>query len=208
MDLAYKIVDLILKDLEGRKGIGDELDQIDDEIHEELTEELVQLIRSVLPISPILSAAEIVARIRQYAEVMEFRCRDVETAAQIRAFADRVEAEAKEPAPEICSVCGLNFGHALAGICQGCRGRILFPPSSPTLRELVKPVEAAIALQRLCQWEFCAQYHPVPYCNINALDVTIETGRLVEPPTGIVEKCKLCHALYDLAQKGKADGEN
>lgn len=41
--LASKIVSKILKDLEGRKGVGDELESIDEDVKEELVSTLEKI---------------------------------------------------------------------------------------------------------------------------------------------------------------------
>ena len=43
-----QIVDAVLGNLEGRKGIGDELDAIDSGVYEEMKGELVDIVREIL----------------------------------------------------------------------------------------------------------------------------------------------------------------
>ena len=45
---ADAIVDAILADLGGRKGVGDELDAIDEEIYAEMKAELVEKVATLL----------------------------------------------------------------------------------------------------------------------------------------------------------------
>ncbi len=47
--IASKIVAEILKDLRGRKGLGDEWDQIDDEIQQEIVGRWAEIAISCLP---------------------------------------------------------------------------------------------------------------------------------------------------------------
>lgn len=45
MNSAEEIVDRILHDLQGRKGLGNEWDEIDPEIQQEIREEWIQLVK-------------------------------------------------------------------------------------------------------------------------------------------------------------------
>jgi hypothetical protein len=45
MDLASRIVEAILEDLDGRSGVGDELAQIDEDTHAEMIDELVRIVK-------------------------------------------------------------------------------------------------------------------------------------------------------------------
>ena len=49
-DIAKKIVEDILEDLHGRAGIGNELDQIDDDIREEIKNELQEIVHQHIPV--------------------------------------------------------------------------------------------------------------------------------------------------------------
>lgn len=46
--LAAHLIDIILNDLHGRKGIGNELDQIDPEIYGEMENQLIELVTKEL----------------------------------------------------------------------------------------------------------------------------------------------------------------
>lgn len=48
--IAEKIVDAVLKDLHGRKGVGDELDMIDGDIYDEMKAELIQVVNKAMEV--------------------------------------------------------------------------------------------------------------------------------------------------------------
>ena len=48
LDLAIKIVSHILSNLKGRKGVGNELEQIDDDVYGEMMTELTLLTEAIL----------------------------------------------------------------------------------------------------------------------------------------------------------------
>ncbi len=47
-NLALKIADSLWHDLEGRAGIGNIIDQIDQEVLDEITEDWLQMIKTIL----------------------------------------------------------------------------------------------------------------------------------------------------------------
>jgi len=147
---------------------------------------------------PALTTTEIAGRIRQYAEIMQFRCRDGETAAKMRAFADRIEAGSPtqtdvslpyedafpQPAPEQGRVKGPEVPTSEDMVSR----------DNPRLRGLLTSEKAAEILLTYCMGWFQRGAGCPHFRKCEA-----KSGAR-KPPI----EAKFCHALWQLAQ-GEGD---